>query len=543
MIVVGVSRYHNSSVCLLIDGEIAFHVENERLSNIKYDSYPFLALNKIKEYVDHVDVIAIAGLNNEIPQESFSDGYIYADYIRHLGKSFYNNKIKIYNYGLSHHLTHAASSFYNSGFESAVCIVKDGMGSDVKIENKNFIDNTYGRENMSVFTATYPNNFDLVYREVSVPFKTEPIFYDKTLVVNSLSEGMAFQKTSESFGFHSLDAGKVMGMSSYGKKNTNIPKIYNSNGINNNIFKIHNSLLDTSLDFSFNSFQEKADFAFELQKSTQENVKQEILEVYKITNNPNVCLSGGFFLNCVANYEYLKDIPEEINLYIEPISSDSGTSIGAAKLAWHSESQSRKIIKQEDIYYGPTVLTKKPNGGKKTSSKEVADLLSKGKIIALYQGRSESGPRALGNRSILFDPRVKNGKDIVNKVKQREWFRPFAGTVLYEYAGEWFDLRGLKESPFMMYAVNVHESKQNLIPSIVHIDGSCRIQTLTRNQNKNYYDLINEFYKITGVPILFNTSFNLAGDCIVETLEDAQKTLANSDIDYLYLPEFNLLFN
>jgi carbamoyltransferase len=200
-------------------------------------------------------------------------------------------------------------------------------------------------------------------------------------------------------------------------------------------------------------------------------------------------------------------------------------------------------MKQKDIYYGPTVLTEKPNGGKKTSSKEVADLLSKGKIIALYQGRSESGPRALGNRSILFDPRVKNGKDIVNKVKQREWFRPFAGTVLYEYAGEWFDLRGLKESPFMMYAVNVHENKQNLIPSIVHVDGSCRIQTLTRNQNKNYYDLINEFYKITGVPILFNTSFNLAGDCIVETLEDAQKTLANSDIDYLYLPEFNLLFN
>jgi len=149
----------------------------------------------------------------------------------------------------------------------------------------------------------------------------------------------------------------------------------------------------------------------------------------------------------------------------------------------------------------------------------------------------------LGNRSILFDPRVKNGKDIVNKVKQREWFRPFAGTVLHEYAGEWFDLRGLKESPFMMYAVNVHENKQNLIPSIVHIDGSCRIQTLTRNQNKNYYNLINEFYKITGVPILFNTSFNLAGECIVETLEDAQKTLANSDIDYLYLPEFNLLFN
>jgi len=171
----------------------------------------------------------------------------------------------------------------------------------------------------------------------------------------------------------------------------------------------------------------------------------------------------------------------------------------------------------------------------------VANKLAEGNIVAIYQGRSESGPRALGNRSILFDPRVQEGKDIVNRVKGREWFRPFAGSVLLEHVHDWFDLRGLKESPFMMYAVNVLKDKKDLIPSIVHVDGTCRIQTVTREQNQHYYDLINEFYKLTGVPILFNTSFNLAGDCIVETLDDAISTMQESDIDFLYLPELQVL--
>ena len=146
---------------------------------------------------------------------------------------------------------------------------------------------------------------------------------------------------------------------------------------------------------------------------------------------------------------------------------------------------------------------------------DVAKLISEGNIVAIAQGRGEVGPRALGNRSILFDPRVKDGKDIVNGVKNREWFRPFAGTVLKEYARDWFDMDRLDESPFMMYAVDVLSEKKDQIPSIIHIDGTCRIQTVTSEQNKNYYDLISEFYKLTGVPILFNTSFNIAGDTMV----------------------------
>jgi len=159
----------------------------------------------------------------------------------------------------------------------------------------------------------------------------------------------------------------------------------------------------------------------------------------------------------------------------------------------------------------------------------------------LYQGRSEAGPRALGNRSILFDPTVIDGKDIVNKVKHREWFRPFAGSVMAEHAAEWFDFRSRTDSPFMMYAVNVLKDKQAMIPAITHVDGTCRIQTVTSEQNPHYYELISEFNKLKGVPILFNTSFNLAGDPLVETVKEALTTMEQSEMQYLWFPEIGKL--
>ena len=172
---------------------------------------------------------------------------------------------------------------------------------------------------------------------------------------------------------------------------------------------------------------------------------------------------------------------------------------------------------------------------------DVVELLLNKNIVTFFQGRSENGPRALGNRSILFNPTYQDGKDFVNEVKHREYFRPFAGTILQEHVHEWFDLRGMKDSPYMMYAVNCQPGIEEKIPSIIHVDGTCRIQTVTQEQNKNYYNLINAFYKKTGVPILFNTSFNLGGEPLVETLDDAIWTLSQSDIEYLYLPEYGKL--
>lgn len=276
-----------------------------------------------------------------------------------------------------------------------------------------------------------------------------------------------------------------------------------------------------------------------------------ILYSVKITGKKNVVYSGGCALNCVANYRILKRLPKDINLYVEPISSDAGITIGSCKSAYNDylvrtlRKNKLKPNKLNTLYLGQQIKydysLKSNESESDVTAKEVAELITKGNIVAICQGRSESGPRALGNRSILFDPRVKDGKEIVNIVKKREWWRPFAGTVLLENAREWFDMDRLEESPHMMFAVDVWENKRDLIPSITHVDGTCRIQTLRKEYNPNYYELIEEFYKLTGIPILFNTSFNLAGDTIVETIDDAFNTLRNSEIEYMYLPEIKKL--
>jgi len=175
---------------------------------------------------------------------------------------------------------------------------------------------------------------------------------------------------------------------------------------------------------------------------------------------------------------------------------------------------------------------------KRVSYSDVADILCAGEIVAMFQGRSEAGQRALGNRSLLFDPRVKNGRDIVNQIKQRESFRPFAGTILLEDANEWFDMRELSDCSYMQYAVNV---KKSGIDAMVHVDNTCRVQTVTKRQNKHFYNLIKAFKHKTKVPILLNTSFNLGGEPLVETFDDAIRTLKKSDINYLYLPEIRSL--
>lgn len=163
------------------------------------------------------------------------------------------------------------------------------------------------------------------------------------------------------------------------------------------------------------------------------------------------------------------------------------------------------------------------------------------KLGAIHQGRSECGPRALGNRSIIFDPRIDDGKKIVNRVKKRESFRPFAATVLEEECHKWFDMIGLNSSPFMTFAVDILEPRKAQVPSIVHVDNTCRVQTVNQKQNKIYYDLIKTFFDITGIPMLLNTSFNLAGNPMVEDVSDAIQTLYKSELDYVYFPEIYLL--
>ena len=164
-------------------------------------------------------------------------------------------------------------------------------------------------------------------------------------------------------------------------------------------------------------------------------------------------------------------------------------------------------------------------------------LLKREQIVAIYQNESEHGPRALGNRSILFDPTNPRAKEIVNSVKKREWYRPFACTIMEEHAHEYVQMRQLKSSPYMSFAFQCTEKAREEIPALVHMDNTCRIQTVNEEQNKNYYNLIKAMYKENGVPVVFNTSFNLHGESLVESIHDAIHTCNNSEINHLYVPE------
>jgi len=299
--------------------------------------------------------------------------------------------------------------------------------------------------------------------------------------------------------------------------------------------------------------QNRRDLAYACQQQTQEQVVNLIRKAVKMTGRNKVVISGGFGLNCVANYHYLDALKDDgIELYCEPVSNDAGTAIGAAMMFWRAFSEDATVLpRNNSLYLGPVHTYAdadinafaESHGAEITDAthSDIVDLLVAKNIVTIFQGRSENGPRALGNRTVMFDPRFKDGKDFVNGVKHREYFRPFAGSILEEHAHEWFDLRGMESSPTMMYAVNCQPGVAEKIPSIIHIDGTCRIQTVNQEQNKHYYDLIKTFYDKTDCPIIFNTSFNLGGDPLVETLFDAVDTLSRCEIEYLYLPEYSKL--
>jgi carbamoyltransferase len=510
VVILGINTSHNASATLTIDNEIIFHLEAERLTDDKHSHFPHEAVRVVKDYVDHVDAIALSGLKTASWWDNMGETTNqYIDLVRSLGKSFTKNKMQFFDYGDAHHLCHAATAFYNSGFDEALCIVKDGAGS--------FVGNRREQEsNFLMSKGGYPT------------------LVDRVLSGNRVGLAESYEIVSQKLGFTEHDAGKVMGLSSYGDT---IVSGYLPDG---HWCRRHDcEICRATLDIK--EFEEAANIAYSLQRSTEDAVIEDVHRLIAKTGKRNICVSGGLFLNCVMNYKLLSSLPDDVNLYVEPLANDSGNSVGAARLAYFYEFNGDNHVKQETLFYGPkreiSLREASMAGGEVADSQIIAKLISERNVVAMFQGGSESGPRALGNRTIMYDPRDPDGKDRVNKVKGREWFRPFAGSVLHEYASQWFDMKSLSESPYMMFAVNVIEDKKSLIPSITHVDGTCRIQTVKRNNNTHFYDVINDFHKITGVPVVFNTSFNLAGHCLIETVDDALKTFRSSDIDILYFPE------
>ena len=557
MIIASIARGHNASTTLLKDGEVVFYLEEERLSKKKYDGSPLLGLMEVFKHVDKIDHLVVCHTHEHGPQLDWTGENLYEGFVRKLAKKDF--VFQLHEFYLNHHNMHAACGFYNSGFKSAACVIVDGAGSFLQIEGLKDV----CFEFETIFHATYPGNFKQVYKHIGTQ-EAMGFYHDEgsnIYITEHPGITKAYEAVTQYCGFPAIEAGKLMGLAPYGKPNSSLPPFVVDGYVNRNIIRPnypngaflipnkHAALKDDHKYHEQGKFTDiQKDLAYKIQQESEEYVIELIRKAHELTGEKNIVICGGYGLNCVANYKYQKAFPE-LNIYCEPISHDGGTSIGGAKLVWNKLNNITEPSKQSSVYYGPQYDTTKyeatlSRSGMKTtkvSAADVAKLISEENIVCLYQGRSEGGPRALGNRSILFDPRVKNGKDIVNEVKHREWFRPFAGSILEEYVHDWFDLAGRDSSPHMMYAVECKPGVENKIPSVIHVDGTCRIQTVNKEQNLHYYNLISEFNKITGTPILFNTSFNLGGDPLVETLDDAIRTLQESELKYLYLPEIDTL--
>ena len=579
--IAAIARGHNSGVCLMKNGEIIFSIEEERLSRQKYDGGPFASMVKILEYTDKLDYLVVAhtqSLSETAAKVDFTGDNVYTGMARKLG--LIDRKENIYEHpqviDLSHmhHKLHAACAFYRSGFESATGVIVDGAGTFIPLQMNG--ESITGWETESIFDCSYPSNFTTVYKNIGTRGPNGgaifPTVEDGREYISTVSDRAGIVKVYEAVtqycGFSAIEAGKTMGLFPYGKPNHKFPKLFetdttvtlsnrniivptypNAGTVNGNLYKE----LETSNATDLTTLQNRRDLAYACQIETQEQVANLIKKAVSLTGNKNVVVSGGYGLNCVANYYYLDALKDEdINLYVEPVSNDAGTAMGAAYMVYKSLTGGTEVLPRQDtLYLGPkhtytegdiNSIAEKYNGVVSDATHaDVIELMTSKNIVANFQGCSENGPRALGNRSLMFDPTFKDGKDFVNEIKHREYFRPFAGSILEEDVHEWFDLRGMESSPTMMYAVNCQPGIEEKIPAIIHVDGTCRIQTVNREQNPHYYDIIKAFKEKTGCPIIFNTSFNLGGEPLVETLEDALWTLQQSRIEYLYLPEYNKL--
>ena len=558
--VMGINPGHNGSAALVIDGTLAFYAEEERFSRMKYDGNPFRAMLHI--LINHsVDELVIGGTDPSVAQLPWTGEDAYSALVRK-----FNPNVKITKLGHLHHLGHATSAFYGSGFDTAAAIIIDGAGSVHREQIDSNGNIVAGYETESIYQCSYPGEFNAVYKRYSDGGSST--YYDNGIQEfdSAVTITKAYEAVTDYLGFGFIEAGKTMGLAPYGKDDEFIPPIFINGKGNSNLLKPFypagskinedrfpylkrfNNPVDWHNDFNLVR-QQDINLAFKVQQEVEQQVINLIQKAIDITGETNIVLSGGFALNCVANYKFIKAFPD-INFYVDPIAHDGGTAIGLAQYGWRVKSLDTSIKPLKSLYlsappdYNQLDILNQSNidvSITQTSADAVADLIDKGNIVALFQGPAEGGPRALGNRSILFDPRRPDGKDFVNRVKHREWFRPFAGSVMEEHASAWFEMENLTSSPFMMYAVDVKAEKVNDIPAVTHVDNTCRVQTVSKEQNANYYNLIDAFYKKTGVPLLFNTSFNLAGEPLVESVVDALVTLFNSDIQYLYLPDIGKL--
>ncbi len=588
--ILGISAfYHDSAASLIIDGDIVAAAQEERFSRKKHDArYPFNAVNfvlnegrlRLSE-VDHIVFFEKPFLKFERLLETYmafapkgfkSFSLSMPIWLREklFQKKFLFDNLKLHDENFSdinkikfseHHYSHAASAFYPSPFKEAIVLTLDGVG-----------------EWATTTVAIGKGNKLNILKEIHFP-------HSLGLLYSAFTYYTGFKVNSGEY--------KVMGLAPYGKpkyKDLIIKELMDlkedgSFKLNMKYFNYATGLTMTNKKFS-NLFGQPVrdsqkdlltdfhmDIASSIQAVTEEVVLRLTRDIAQEYNIKNLCLAGGVALNCVANGKILRENNFE-DIWIQPAAGDAGGSLGAALAYWHRElDKPRDVLKDKmkGAYLGPhheassiekNLKSLKAVYKEKTSS-EISPLVAKelanSKTIGWFQGRMEFGPRALGARSILADPRSeKMQKELNLKIKFRESFRPFAPSVLREDVKEWFEID--YDSPYMLLVSDVKKEKQitmsekdnklfgidklnikrSTIPAITHVDYSARIQTVHKETNPKYYDLINEFKRITNCPVLVNTSFNVRGEPIVCSVEDAFNCFMGTNLDILVIENFIL---
>ena len=554
--------YHDSAAAILKDGHVVAAVEEERFSRKKFDDgFPRMAIDwclkeagitpeqinsvafydkpvlKFERLLDNYIAVAPRGLYsflNVIPKWLHKRLWIKEEIKKHM-RGYQGNIIFP-----EHHMSHAAHTFFTSPFDEAAILTVDGVGE--------WSTSSFGSaENTSIKLTNdirWPHSIGMFY--------------------SAFTYFLGFKVNEGEY--------KLMGLSAYGK-----PKYYDL--ILNEILDVKN---DGSLHLNLKYFAFTYDKVMTNQKFAElfgiprreEDAKaeqihydigasaQKVLEdimlkmvnhVHKKTGMKNLCLGGGVALNGVANYRILKEGPFE-SVHIPPSPGDGGSAVGCAQYLYYIHKKQRRIIVQdhakriqENIYVGPSFSNDEIKSfleennidyeylAREQLLQTTAKLISEQNVVGWYQGKIEWGPRALGNRSILADPRDSKMKDVLNeKIKHRELFRPFAPSILEEYVSEYFDLN--IPSPYMLFVAKV--KKPDKIPAVTHVDGTGRLQTVSREANPLYYDLINDFYKITGVPVVVNTSMNVRGEPIVNTPEQAYAMIIKTEMDYIMMGNY-----
>lgn len=540
MLVLGINTtFHDSAAVLLENAEILAAIEEERLNRIKHTTQlPVRAvthcLQTANKHLNDIDYIAInashdlfaedlkdKGLWGDLPPIQDPAKFI-TDQLSKVGLSIPVEKLRF----VDHHLSHATSAFNLSGFDKALVLSNDGYGDKASLT---------------------------VWRG-----RTDGSLERLRVVERSNSLGLMYEQITHYLGYQRFDEYKVMGLAPYGDAHR-FQNVFDKNIRLNadgtfsidriGIVETLRSLLPARKkgeEFS----QVYKDLAAACQL-TLEKIVFHVLRSFESLGLKNLALAGGVSLNCSVNGKILSSGMFE-DIFVQPASHDAGGALGAAlSVAWNEKNI--RFPRLKHVYLGPhlgddfTIESALKTWKDFVEFERVAQVeacaaatLAKGSVIGWVQDRSEFGPRALGHRSIIADPRPAENKDIVNRmVKKRESYRPFAPSVLEERVEDFFVLPGTKRSfPFMLFTVNVQEDKRPQLGAITHIDGTARIQTVSRQVSPRYWQLITEFEKLTGIPILLNTSFNNNAEPIVDSVEDAITGFLTTGLHYLFIGNF-----